>query len=186
MKIGLYGGSFNPIHHGHLIFARLAKEQLGLDRVVFIPAAISPFKQDITPAPAGLRCAMVCAAIAGELGFECSDIEIHRPGPSYSIDTVRQFRDDEPDAELYYLIGDDILPTLDAWHEIGALRKLVTFVVMARDAITVPPEIPVVQRRFDISSTDIRNRVACGRSIRYLLPMDVSHLIEQNGLYLNE
>jgi nicotinate-nucleotide adenylyltransferase len=99
---------------------------------------------------------------------------------------VRQFRDDEPDAELYYLIGDDILPTLDAWHEIGALRKLVTFVVMARDAITVPPEIPVVQRRFDISSTDIRNRVACGRSIRYLLPMDVSHLIEQNGLYLNE
>jgi len=186
MKVGLYGGSFNPIHHGHLILARLAKEQLGLDRIVFIPAAISPFKQDSSPAPAELRCAMVRVAIADEPGFECSDIEIHRPGPSYSIDTVLQFRDDEPDAEVYYLIGDDILPTLDAWHEISELQKLVTFVVMARDAIAAPAGMPVVQRRFDISSTDIRNRVACGRSIRYLLPMSVSHLIEQNGLYLNE
>ncbi len=186
MKIGLYGGSFDPIHHGHLILARAAKEQLGLDRVVFIPAAISPFKQNRIPAPAGLRCEMVRAAIADEAGFECCDIEVLRPGPSYSIDTIRQIRDDEPQAELYYLIGDDILPTLDAWHEIGDLRKLVAFVVMTREAICTPPGMPVVQRRIDISSTDIRNRIACGRSIRYLLPMSVSHLIEQNSLYLNE
>lgn len=186
MKIGLYGGSFDPIHHGHLILAREALEQLALDRIIFIPAFISPFKQDSHPAPAPLRLEMVRAAIAGEERFGCSDFEIGRSGPSYSIDTVREFKRLYPEDEFFYLIGDDNLPTLHAWHQIDILRELVTFVVLSRQALPAPPDMPVVQRQVDISSTEIRNRVACGRSIRYLLPMEVSHLIKNNGLYLHE
>jgi nicotinate-nucleotide adenylyltransferase len=186
MKIGLYGGSFDPIHHGHLILARQAMEQLSLDRIVFIPAFVSPFKQETKPAPAALRLEMVRAAIDGEAGFECSDIEVLRESPSYSIDTVRKFRAAFPDAEVYYLIGDDNLPLLNKWHDIDRLRELVTFVVLSRDAIQAPAGMPVINRSVDISSTDIRNRIACGRSIRYLLPMSVSLLIDNHGLYLNE
>jgi len=186
MRIGLYGGSFDPIHHGHLILAREAMEQLSLDRVVFIPAFVSPFKQESKPAPAALRLEMVRAAIAGEPGFDCSDLEILRKGPSYSIDTVQTFRQKFPDATIHYLIGDDNLPLLHKWHEIDLLRELVTFVVLSRSAIQAPDGMPVIKRSVDISSTDIRNRIACGRSIRYLLPMSVSLLIDNNGLYLNE
>ncbi len=186
LKLGLYGGSFDPIHHGHLIMAREACEQLELDRVIFIPAAISPFKQDSRPAPADVRVEMVRAAIADEARFECSDAEIHRPGPSYSVDTVAEFARAQPDAKLYYFIGDDNLPLLHKWHRIEALRALVTFVVLSRDAIPAPDGMEIVSRRVDISSTEIRNRVAHQRSIRYLLPMSVSHLIESHGLYLHE
>lgn len=186
LKLGLYGGSFDPIHHGHLIMAREACEQLELDRVIFIPAAISPFKQGSQPAPAEVRLEMVRAAIADEARFECSDVEIHRPGPSYTVDTVTEIARAHPDAELYYFIGDDNLPLLHKWHRIDALRAMVTFVVLARDAIVVPAGMKIVSRRVEISSTEIRNRVAHRRSIRYLLPMSVSHLIESHGLYLHE
>ena len=105
MKTALYGGSFDPIHHGHLILAREAMEQLGLDRVVFIPAAVSPFKLDAKPAPADVRLAMVRAAIAGEAGFECDDSEVHRPGPSFTVDTVEAWKKRAPGDELFYFIG---------------------------------------------------------------------------------
>lgn len=186
MRLGLYGGSFDPIHHGHLILARQALEQLSLDRIIFIPAFVSPFKQDTSPAPAKVRLEMVRAAIAGEPGFDCSDVEILREGPSYAIDTVRKFRSEFPAASIFFLIGDDNLPLLHKWHEIDALREMVTFVVLSRHDIPPPPNMPVINRSVDISSTDIRNRIACGRSIRYLLPMRVSLLIENNRLYLNE
>ena len=104
-KLGLFGGSFDPIHHGHLILAREALESLGLDRVIFIPNGISPHKLARPPAPAELRCKMVEAAVRDEAGFDWDDCEIRRPGPSFAIDTVREMAGRHPGAGLYYFIG---------------------------------------------------------------------------------
>ena len=130
-RIGLFGGSFDPIHIGHLVLAREAREQLELDRVIFIPAAISPHKLHREPAPAEARLEMVCAAIAGEPGFEADDCELTREGPSYTVDTARLMRARWPGAELFYFIGEDNLAKLDTWREIETLRELVHFVVLS-------------------------------------------------------
>ncbi|MDX2080863.1 MAG: nicotinate-nucleotide adenylyltransferase [Terrimicrobiaceae bacterium] len=186
-KIGLYGGSFDPIHHGHLILARTAREELGLDRIVFIPAGISPHKLDRPPAPAAIRCEMVAAAIADEPGFTWSDTEIRRDGPSFAIDTVREFRSAEHGAEIFYFIGEDNLPALDTWKDIEILKTLCRFVVLARG---IEEEntggLPVIHRVIDISSTDIRNRVATGRPVRYLLPESVCDILTRERLYRND
>lgn len=185
-KVGIYGGSFDPIHHGHLILARQAMEELELDEVVFVPAAQSPFKLEGKAAPASLRLEMVRSAVADEPGFSVSDIEMHRPPPSYTVDTIRDLISRDPGARMFLLIGDDNLADLHKWHEITALRELVTFVVLARDATSpVPDDMILVHRRIAISSTEIRNRVAQGRSIRYLVPMGIARLIDQQGLYRN-
>src|SRR5438132_2203029 len=164
-KIGIYGGTFDPIHHAHLILGRQACEQLGLDRVIFVPAALSPFKK-ATHASGEARMSMLRAAIEGELMFTVNDCELRRPPPSYSIDTVLQIREREPDAELFWLIGADNVAGLNKWHRIDALKKLVQFVVLDRGRGEKGAHAyPVVQRNIDISATDIRNRVASGRSI---------------------
>lgn len=186
MRTGLFGGSFDPIHVGHLILAREAREQLGLDRVVFIPAAISPHKLDRTPAPAELRLAMVRAAIAGEPGFECDARELAREGPSFTIDTVRELRAERPEDELFYFIGEDNVATLGTWREIDALRGLVRFVVLDRHAGGRGGEFPRVGRHVEVSSTEVRKRVARGASIRYLLPEAACEIILRNGLYRHE
>lgn len=183
MKTALYGGSFDPIHHGHLILAREAMEQLGLDRVIFIPAAVSPFKLDAQPAPAGLRLQMVHAAIAGEPHFECDDSEIHRPGPSFTIDTVEAWLRRAPGDELYYLIGQDNVRDLPKWRRWEELRTLARFVVFERDTDAPPHNFPRINRRFDITATDIRHRIATHRSIRYLVPDPVRALIDTHHLY---
>lgn len=186
MKLGLFGGSFDPIHFGHLILAREALEQLVLDRVVFIPASVSPFKLGKRYAPAEHRLAMVRRAIANEPGFDVSECDLLRNGPSYTVDTVRAFQLEFPSAELHWFIGADHLSELKDWHEIDALQQMVRFVVLSRGPDLTDCAFPVVRRQVDISSTDIRNRVAQGRSIRYLLPMSACELIQKNGLYLHD
>jgi nicotinate-nucleotide adenylyltransferase len=186
MRIGIYGGTFNPVHHGHLILARQALEEFKLDRLVFVPAAESPFKIQNHSAPAGDRLAMLRLAIAGEDRFSVDPLEIERGGISYSIDTVNLFRDREPGADLFFLVGEDNADRLTEWHRFKELKKLVCFVVLSRSEDFQSPEYPVVQRRIEISSTEIRNRVANQESITYLVPESVKHYIEQHQLYQGE
>lgn len=186
MKVGIYGGSFDPIHFGHLILAREALESLELDEVRFIPAAVSPHKRGAPPAPAATRAEMVRAAIAGEPGFAFDDCEMRRDGVSFTIDTVRDLLRRLPGAELFYFIGDDNLAELDTWKEIDALRANVRFVVFSRLDPDPASPFPVIRRVIDISSTEVRNRVAAGRSIRYLVPEIVREITEAHRLYRND
>ena len=186
MRIGIYGGTFNPVHHGHLILARQALEEFKLDQLVFVPAAESPFKIQNHSAPSGDRLAMLRLAIAGEDRFLVDPLEIERGGISYSIDTVKMFRNRDPGAELFFLVGEDNADRLTEWHRFEELKKLVYFVVLSRSEEFQSPEYPVVQRRIEISSTEIRNRVANQESITYLVPESVKHYIEQHQLYQGE
>jgi nicotinate-nucleotide adenylyltransferase len=183
MRIALFGGTFDPIHHGHLILARDAIEQLKLDHVIFIPAALSPHKPGTAPAASALRCEMLAAAITGESRFLLDECELHRGEPSYTIDTVELMRHRFPGADLFYLIGRDHLQKLDTWHRIDQLRQLVQFIIFNRGAADPPDTVPSLARRIDISATEIRQRVARGDSIRYLLPPAVEGLIARHHLY---
>jgi nicotinate-nucleotide adenylyltransferase len=183
MRTALYGGSFDPIHHGHLILAREALEQLSLDRVVFIPAAVSPFKLHKEPTPPEIRLEMVRAAIAGEPCFECDDSEVHRAGPSFTVETLEAWKARAPGDELFYFIGQDNVADLPKWRRHGDLLRLARFVVFERSAEAPPHEFDRVSRRVDISSTEVRKRVAEGRSIRYLVPDAVRAMIDAHRLY---
>ncbi len=186
MRIGIYGGTFDPVHHGHLILAHQALEEFKLDRLVFVPTAESPFKIHNHTAPATDRLAMLQLAIRGEDRFEVDPLEIERGGVSYSIDTVKMFRSRDPEAELFFLVGEDNAYRLTEWHRFEELKKMVGFVVLSRSEDFQSPEYPVVQRRIEISSTEIRNRVANGESITYLVPESVKRYIEQHQLYHGE
>ena len=186
MRIGIYGGTFDPVHHGHLILARQALEEFNLDRLVFVPTAESPFKVHNHTAPATDRLAMLRLATQGQDRFEVDPLEIERGGVSYSIDTVKMFRSRDPEAELFFLVGEDNAYRLTEWHRFEELKKLVSFVVLSRSEDFQSPEYPVVQRRIEISSTEIRNRVANGESITYLVPESVKRYIEENQLYHGE
>jgi nicotinate-nucleotide adenylyltransferase len=181
-RIAIYGGTFDPVHHGHLILARDACERLGLDQVIFIPAAVSPFKP-APDAPADLRWTMLRAALSGEERFIADDFDLRRPPPSYAITTVMEIRQREPAAEFFYLIGDDNVSTLGQWHRFEDLKKLVHFIVLDRSGTESPHEYPIIRRKIDISGTEIRKRVACGLSIRYLVPAAVEEIIRQGNLY---
>ena len=185
-KIGLYGGTFDPIHNGHLILARDALERLELSKVVFLPARISPHKLDRPPAPPDARCRMVAAAIAGEPHFEMSACEIKREGPSFTIDTVRGFQERFPEASFYYLIGDDNLTELETWKDIAILRQAAQFVVLSRAGMPFLSQFPTITRHIEISSTEIRSRVARGLSVRYMVPLPACELIAELGLYRDE
>lgn len=185
-KLGLYGGSFDPVHNGHLILAREALEELGLDRVLFIPAGISPHKLARPPLDPRLRCEMLAASVGGEPGFGWDDCEVRREGPSFAIDTVREMRGRFPGAGIYYFIGEDNIPSLHTWKDIEALRELATLVVFSRGGISADHGFRVISRRVDISSTDIRNRIASGRSVRYLVPEAACAIISQHRLYRND
>jgi nicotinate-nucleotide adenylyltransferase len=182
-KIGIYGGTFDPIHHAHLILAREAREQLGLAEVIFVLAALSPNKVDQECASAAARWQMLNAAIEGEAGFTASRLELDRPPPSYTIDTVETLRAENPDAELFFLLGEDNLADLPRWRRFADLGQLVQFVVLDRTGAA--PETPyiTIRRWIDISSTTIRNRVARGESIRYLVPEAVEEIIRRRNLY---
>ena len=185
-KIGLYGGSFDPIHNGHLILARDAMERLELDKVIFLPARISPHKLDRPPAPPEARCLMLAAAIADEPRFEMDPCEIEREGPSFTIDTVQLFRNRYPGAKLYYFIGDDNLPELDTWRDIANLRESAHFVVLSRAGVPFLSEFPIIRRHIEISSTEIRNRIARGLSVRYMVPLPACDVIAKLGLYRDD
>ena len=189
-RIGIYGGTFDPVHTGHLLLGLDAVEWLRLSRLIFVPAAINPHKLDRSPgAPGELRRQMLREAIAGEARFAVDDSELHRPGPSFTIDTIHALQARLPvGAEFFYLIGEDNLPLLHTWHRVDELRGLVTFVVFRRGGKPPPADaaahgLPALERRVDVSSTEIRKRVAGGRSIRYFVPEAVRAIIEAHGLY---
>jgi nicotinate-nucleotide adenylyltransferase len=182
-KVGIYGGTFDPIHHGHLILAREARETLNLAEVIFILAVQSPHKARVDSASAAVRWEMLVAAIAQEEGLTTSRLEIDRPPPSYSIDTVEQLRAERPETEFFFLIGEDNLPKLTSWHRFTELNRLVQFVILDRFGQTSQTTYPMVRRKIDISATSIRNRVASGQSIRYLVPEAVEEIIRREYLY---
>jgi len=183
-KIGVYGGTFDPVHHAHLIFARDALETLGLDEVIFIPAALSPLKKTAPVASGELRLAMLRAAIKGEPKFVADDCELRRPTPSYTIDTVEEIRRRNNGTAIYCLIGEDNVDRLTEWHRFAELEKMVQFVVLDRRGEPASHCYRVVDRKIDISATEIRTRVASGRSIRYLVPSTVEEIIRREKLYL--
>lgn len=182
-KIGIFGGTFDPIHHGHLILAREALETLELETVIFIPAAASPHKPDFESAGPAARLEMVRAAIEEEPCFGFDAMELERPAPSYAIDTVETLRKREPAAEFFYLVGEDNAARLNTWHRFTELAALVQFIVLDRTGRQAEHPYPVIRRHLDISATDIRNRVATGRSIRYLVPPAVEKIIRERQLY---
>jgi nicotinate-nucleotide adenylyltransferase len=182
LKIGIYGGTFDPIHHGHLILAREAREKLGLEKLIFVPARIAPHKR--APfASAEMRLSMLQAAVAGEKGLEVDDCELRRPPPSYTIDTVESVQQREPGAEIYYLIGEDNLAGLGNWRRFDRLQKIVRFVVLDRTGAEGTHGYPIIARKIDISATGIRKRIASGQPIRYLVPESVEEIIRRNNLY---
>jgi nicotinate-nucleotide adenylyltransferase len=190
LKIGIYGGSFDPVHLGHLLVAQAAVEELGLDRLFFIPAAQSPFKPDSKPAPAAVRLQLLRLALAGRTNCEIDEQEIRRGGVSYTIDTLRDYAKRFPAAELFYLIGTDHLAHLPEWREPAELARLAEFVEIPRPggpAADFPP--PFRGRRLKgfplaVSSLEIRARVKAGLSIELLAPPAVAGAIRNNRLYL--
>jgi nicotinate-nucleotide adenylyltransferase len=186
MKLGIYGGTFDPVHHGHLILAREARERLGLDRVILVPNARSPFKLAGAPSDGDARWEMVLAAVAGEEGLGADDCELRRGGVSYAVETAEAFRERHPGAELVYLIGEDNVADLALWKRYEDLARIVRFAVLAREGAGEVPGAARVERRVEISATDIRRRVALGRSIRYLVPEAVREIIVARRLYLEE
>ena len=183
MKIAIYGGTFDPIHHGHLILAREAVEKLGLDRLIFVPNTISPHKLARQSASPAARLAMVRAAIEGEGSFAADDLEIQRGGPSYAIDTVEVLQARHSAAEWFYLIGGDNIAALHTWKRFEELQRLAQFVVFTRPGDSASHAYPVIQRQIEISATEIRERVAKGLSIRYLVPEPVREIIARENLY---
>lgn len=183
MRTGIFGGSFDPVHHGHLILARAAREELGLDRILFVPANVSPHKTETKPATPQDRLAMVRAAIEGEDGFMASDLELNRPAPSFTVDTLRELRKLHPQDEFVLLIGADNAAKFGTWREPDEIRRLAQIAVLDRAGGNAAHAWPVVRRLVDISSTEIRERAAAGRSIRYLTPDTVCDYIAAQGLY---
>jgi nicotinate-nucleotide adenylyltransferase len=182
-KIAIYGGTFDPIHHAHLILAREAIETLGLDKVILVPATISPLKKAAPVATGEVRLAMLRAAIKGEPEFEVDECELRRPPPSCTIDTVEEIRRRECEAVLYCLIGEDNVEQLPRWHRFVELEKMVRFVVLDRSGKQPRHSYQLIHRRIDISATDIRRRVAQKESIRYLVPELVEEIIQRKKLY---
>jgi len=201
IRVGLYGGSFNPIHCGHLIVARTVGESLRLDRVVFLPSRQPPHKADRTLLDAHHRAEMVQLAIAEERLFEFSDFDLIRHGPCYTIDAVTHFRRQLcNDAELSWIIGADSLAELSTWHRAGELVEACRIVTVHRpgwdqidwsilrntfdEAQVASLHRGVIEApRIEISSTDIRQRIQAGRSIAFLVPDAVRAYIEANALY---
>ena len=187
--IGLLGGSFDPVHHGHLIVAQAAREKLGLDELRFLPAREQPFKQGRHRSSPDHRAAMLSLAIKGTPGFALEPIELERSGPSYTIDTLEALRTREPGSEFVLLLGADAAAELPAWREAKRIPQLARMVVFARPGSKVPaaPEIAQVIEvpAIDISATEIRRRVANRLPIRYWVPDAVAEYIARHRLYLD-
>ena len=183
MRIAIYGGTFDPVHHGHLILAREAIETLRLQKVIFVPAAVSPFKKSAPVASGEIRLSMLRAATKDEIGFAVDDCELRRPPPSYTIDTIEDIQRREREAEIYCLIGEDNVAELAKWHRFVELEKIVRFVVLDRTGGPANYSYEIIRRRIDISATEIRNRVASGQSIRYFVPQAVEEIIRREKLY---
>ncbi|MGD0335646.1 MAG: nicotinate-nucleotide adenylyltransferase [Candidatus Omnitrophota bacterium] len=187
MKIGILGGTFNPVHTGHLILAEEAREKLGLDKVIFVPAFLPPHKDngDITSAADRLK--MVKLAIKDNRYFSFSDTEIKRAGRSYTIDTIRQLKEKYTDDELYFVIGSDLLKYLEEWKDLNQILEMVRFIVATRPGYPldkIPSYIKTMAiRAVDISAFEIREAIKENKSFRYLVPDGVYKYITKKGLY---
>lgn len=188
MRIGLFGGSFDPVHHGHLLAARALREQLGLDEVRLIPAAAQPLKRKGHHAGAAHRGAMVELSLRGEPGLVYDPIELERGGPSYSVDTLRDLTARLPGAAFTLLLGSDAAADLPRWRESDAIRALAEVVIFRRAGEPSPPGVvPAIELpAFELSATEIRARVRAGQSIRYMVPDAVAEYIAAHRLYLSE
>jgi nicotinate-nucleotide adenylyltransferase len=188
--IGLFGGSFDPIHHGHLIVAQAVLEALGLEEMRFVPAFEQPFKRGRHGAPPEVRERMVSLAIEGQPRFRLETAELDRGGPSYTVDTLRALQAREPGKRFALLVGADAARELDQWREGPLIPTLAQIVVFARPGVDLPeiPEGAQVVRvpRLDISATEIRGRVARNQPIRYWVPDPVAACILAQGLYLKD
>lgn len=190
MRIGIFGGTFDPIHRGHLIVARAAADQLRLDRVHFIPARVQPFKAEYQGASARDRAAMVRLAIADEPRFVLDERELQRDGPSYTIDTLRAVRTERPGDELFLLVGADTARDLPLWREAAAVARLARVAVLTRPGFALP-EHPLIGEivavpSVDVSATLVRATARRGGSIRDLVPPAVAEYIAARGLYRAE
>ncbi len=200
MRLGLFGGTFDPVHYGHLLLAESAREQCRLDRVIFLPAAVAPHKRDREPAPGAARVEMLELATGGHEAFAVSRYEVDRGGVNYTADTLAHFRTEHPEAELFFILGADMLRDLPNWREAGRVVELATPVAVRRPGakelnfeclrpIASPERIEEIRRcavempLVGLSGTDIRRRVAAGRSIRFQTPRAVEKYIEAQGLY---
>ena len=200
MRLGVYGGSFDPVHYGHLLLAETCRDQCRLDEVWFMPAARAPHKQDREITSAKLRVEMLQLAIGGTDGLVASTIEVDRGGVSYTVDTLEQIQRQHPDSQLFLLMGADSLHDLPTWREPQRICELAIPIVVRRAGSPVPdlsvlrplmsPErweeanrsqvsMPII----DLSSSDLRRRVAAGQTIRFRTPRAVEKLIETHGLY---
>lgn len=196
-KYGIFGGSFNPIHYGHLMICEYIKEEMGLDKVIFIPTGNPPHKE--LELSAKDRYEMVRLAISPNPDFEISDIETTRVKKSYTVDTIRELKKIYKEEKLYFLIGLDSLFQLKTWMKIGDLSQEIEFVVALRsgylDREEINKEIDFLRENFgtkvnliktplyEISSTDLRDRIREGKSLRYLIPKKVLDYIEESGFY---
>ncbi|MDD4910335.1 MAG: nicotinate-nucleotide adenylyltransferase [Candidatus Omnitrophica bacterium] len=187
MKIGILGGTFNPIHYGHLLMAEQVLQGLGLDRVIFIPSNLPPHKQEDSIASAKDRLVMVKKALKQNPRFFVSDIEIRRKGKSYSVETLRQLKKIYPDDKLFFITGSDLINYLGEWKDVDEIFALADFVVANRPGYilsSLPERIVKVNiKSIDISAYEIRNLIRAGRSARYLVPDEVRGYIEKRGLY---
>lgn len=187
--IGLFGGSFDPVHHGHLIAAQVAREVLQLDEVRFIPTGIQPFKTDGPKAPAADRVAMLRLALAGNGGMALETCEVDRTGPSYTVDTLRTLEAREPGRSFILLLGTDAGRDFPRWREAEEIVRRAKVALLARPGHEAPAGswvsavVPVPA--LEISATDLRQRVAAGRSIRYYVPDAVAAYVAERGLYRN-
>lgn len=184
VRVGLLGGSFDPIHHGHLIAAAVLRETLQLDAVRLVVAHEQPFKVGQHAAPADARWAMVRLACGEADGLSAEGIELERPGPSYTVETLRRLRAREPEVNWVLLVGADAMREFRAWRDAEAIPSLARVVSFGRGGDPAPAGIETVPvPRLEISASAIRARVRAGRSIRYWVPDAVAAYITAHGLY---
>jgi len=187
MKIGILGGTFNPIHIGHLILAEEVREKLGFDKIIFMPTNLAPHKDNADIVSAEDRYKMAKLAIKTNKYFSVSDIEIKREGRSYTIDTLKEVKRTHPEDELYFIIGSDLLKYLDDWKDLKEIIKMVSFIVATRPGYPleeIPSYISTIPiRAVDISGFEIRKAIKENKSFRYLVPEAVFDYVKEKRLY---
>ena len=200
MRLGIFGGTFDPVHLGHLIVAEQCREQARLDQVLFVPAARPPHKVEHQLTPFAQRVEMLALACAGYPAFKIEEMEKDRPGPSFTVDTLEQIHSRHRDAELFLLLGADTLHDLPHWYEPARIARLAELLVVPRSdwvllspealhkSLGLPAEVPLRMQRISvpaigISSRDLRRRADEGSSLRFLVPRPVEVYIQEKRLY---
>ena len=191
MRIGVFGGTFDPPHIGHLLVANDAREALELDRLIFVPAGAQPFKVETPPVASGQdRLEMVRLAVSDDANYVVDDAEINRKGLSFTVDTLEHLSERNPAARLFLLMGEDVLAGFEKWRSPARIRELATLVAVSRGGLAESAADPatsavlrVSTRRVDVSSTEIRERRRAGKSIKGFVPESVERFIDVRGLY---